>query len=246
MEPMTGTAERFFQCIAICSIPGQVIRRKYGFAQRVTVVITQADLPGVRRRRAARLPGGMRNGNRRDEFCRKRLFHHVDREPSPSGFFRAGTVPMLRRPRLHRLVRCAVLFAPVLVTSTASAAPSPNVQGDWLTGKDGGVVRIARCGGGLCGRIVGIRRAPGEPMPTDLHGRSQCGLTIISATKTDAAGIWHGEITDPRDGHSYQMRMSVDQRGDLRLRVFVGIPVLGSTQVWQRFTGRIAAECRIT
>jgi len=145
---------------------------------------------------------------------------------------------------LHSLIRSAALFVLVLVAPLASAAPSPSVQGNWLTGNGQGVVQIARCGAGLCGRIVGIDRAPGEPMPTDVRGRSQCGLTIITADRADPDGTWHGQITDPRDGHSYRTRMSVDERGDLRLRAFVGVPLLGSTQVWRRFAGRIGADCR--
>jgi len=151
---------------------------------------------------------------------------------------------MYRPFRLHRLTRCAALFVLALAAPVASAAPSPSVQGNWLTGNGNGVVQIARCGVGLCGRIVGIDRAAGEPMPTDVRGRPQCGLTIITADRADPDGTWHGQITDPRDGHSYQTRLSVDERGDLRLRVFVGIPVLGSTQVWRRFTGRLGADCR--
>jgi len=128
---------------------------------------------------------------------------------------------------------------------SAWAESSPGPQGDWLTANGHGVVQIAPCGDGLCGRIVGLDRAPGEAMPTDAEGRPQCGLTIISAGAVDPTGIWHGEITDPRDGASYPTRLSVDHRGDLRLRVFIGIPALGSTQIWHRFTGRIAPECRI-
>lgn len=152
---------------------------------------------------------------------------------------------MLTQSRSHWLAHIAGVCALVVATSAASAAPPSNVQGEWLTGKDGGVVQIARCGAGLCGRIVGIRRAPGEPMPTDVHGHSQCGLTIITAATADADGIWHGQITDPRDGHTYQARLSVDEHGDLNMRVFVAVPILGSTQVWSRFRGRIGAECGI-
>lgn len=152
---------------------------------------------------------------------------------------------MFRVVRLHWLAGCAALFVLMLATATVSAAPSPNLQGDWLTANGHGVVQIARCGDEFCGRIVGIDRAAGEPMPTDAQGRAQCGLTIITTDKTDPAGIWRGEITDPRDDHSYQARLSVDQGGDLRLRVFIGIPVLGATQVWHRFTGHLAADCRI-
>ena len=150
---------------------------------------------------------------------------------------------MFRPSRLLWPTRCAALFVLVLAAPMASAAPSPSVQGNWLTGNGRGVVQIARCGAGLCGRIVGIDRAAGEPMPTDVRGRPQCGLTIITTDRADPDGTWHGQITDPRDGHSYETRMSVDQSGDLRLRVFVGIPLLGSTQVWHRFTGRLGADC---
>jgi len=151
---------------------------------------------------------------------------------------------MYNPSQLHWLTRCASLFVLALAAPMASAAPSSSVQGNWLTGNGHGVVQIAQCGAGLCGRIVGIDRAAGEPMPTDVRGRPQCGLTIITADRADPDGTWHGQITDPRDGHSYQTRLSVDQRGDLRLRVYVGIPVLGSTQIWRRFTGRLGADCR--
>lgn len=151
---------------------------------------------------------------------------------------------MYRSSRLHWLTRCPALFAFALAAPMASAAPSRSVQGNWSTGNGQGVVQIAQCGSGLCGRIMGIDRAPGEPMPTDVRGRPQCGLTIITTYRADPDGTWHGQITDPRDGHSYQTRLWVDERGDLRLRVFLGIPALGSTQVWHRFTGRLGADCR--
>jgi uncharacterized protein (DUF2147 family) len=152
---------------------------------------------------------------------------------------------MYRISRLHWLSRGAALLVLALATPRASAALSPNVQGNWLTGNGHGVVQIARCGAELCGRIVGIDRAAGEPMPTDVRGRPQCGLSIVTTDGADPDGTWHGQITDPRDGHSYQTRLSVDQRDDLRLRVFIGIPALGSTQVWHRFTGRLGPDCRI-
>jgi uncharacterized protein (DUF2147 family) len=145
----------------------------------------------------------------------------------------------------HRFACCIALCVLVLVTSAASAAPPQSLQGEWLTASGHGVVQIGRCGDGLCGRIVGIDRAAGAPIPTDVQGRTQCGLTIISADKVGPGDAWRGEITDPRDGASYQTRLSVDDRGELRLRVFIGIPEFGATQIWHRFTGRLAADCRI-
>jgi len=114
-----------------------------------------------------------------------------------------------------------------------------------LTADGRGVVEIARCGDALCGRIVGIDRDPTAPLPTDPRGRPQCGLTIITDEKPTADGTWLGKITDPRDGRTYQARLSVDERGNLRLRVFIGLPALGATQTWHPFTGHLSAGCAV-
>jgi len=152
---------------------------------------------------------------------------------------------MFRRAGPVSLLCCEVMIAAGLYAAAAYAMPASGPQGDWLTANGHGVIEIAPCGEALCGRIVGIDRAPAAPIPTDALGRSQCGLTIISDEKPDDPGSWLGEITDPRNGDSYHARLSVDDQGDLRLRVFVGLPVLGETQVWRRFTGQLDRACRI-
>jgi uncharacterized protein (DUF2147 family) len=131
-----------------------------------------------------------------------------------------------------------------LAAMPAAATPTMDPSGLWLTANGHGVVEIARCGDALCGRIVGIDRGPTEPMPTDVHGRPQCGLTIIENEMPEADGSWLGKVIDPRDGGTYQAKLWVDDRGNLRLRGFIGIPVLGATQVWHRFTGHLADACR--
>lgn len=133
-----------------------------------------------------------------------------------------------------------------LLTSAECATPTNNPRGTWLTANDHGAIEITQCGDALCGRIVGIDRAPTEPMPTDVHGRSQCGLTIITNERPEGDGTWLGVIIDPRDGGRYQAKLWVDRSGNLCLRSFIGIPALGATQTWHRFTGHLAAECRLT
>jgi uncharacterized protein (DUF2147 family) len=150
---------------------------------------------------------------------------------------------MFRRGRLCAVVRYLAGLALGLFVSSASAAPIASPIGTWLTANSHGVIAIAQCGDALCGRIVGIDRAPTDPMPTDVDGRSQCGLTIITNEKPTGDGTWVGQITDPRDGDTYQAELWVDDSGDLHLRGYIGIPLLGSTQVWRKFTGHLTAEC---
>ncbi len=132
----------------------------------------------------------------------------------------------------------------LLVAAAPRRAPPPDpVQGAWTTQDGNGVIAIAPCGDALCGRIVGIRRAPGAPIPRDVTGASQCGLTILRNERPTAEGDWLGEITDPRSGKTYGAKLWLDRHGNLRVRGFLGVPLLGETQTWRRFTGTIGEGC---
>lgn len=127
---------------------------------------------------------------------------------------------------------------------TAQSAQTSSPIGAWLTESGHGVIRFAPCDGGVCGTIVGIDRTPNEPMPTDVRGRPQCGLTIFTGSADQQDGVTDGHITDPRSGKTYQAQVWVDAEGRLHLRGYVGVPLLGATQVWQPFEGQIAEGCR--
>jgi uncharacterized protein (DUF2147 family) len=129
--------------------------------------------------------------------------------------------------------------------ATASAQPASSPVGDWATANGHGVIAIAQCGEALCGRIVGIDRKPTEPMPTDVDGRPQCGLTIITGERSQPDGTWLGQVTDPRSGGVYGAKLWLDAQGNLRLRGFIGIPALGATQTWHRYTGHLTGACSL-
>jgi uncharacterized protein (DUF2147 family) len=150
---------------------------------------------------------------------------------------------MLGRAQSKVSVCSAAAFAITLTAASASATPDNDPIGMWATENGHGVIAITPCGDALCGQIVGIDRAPADPMPTDADGRSQCGLTIITNEKPAGDGTWLGKITDPRDGETYRAKLWLDESGNLHLRGFIGIPLLGSTQVWRKYKGHLTAEC---
>ena len=87
---------------------------------------------------------------------------------------------MFGHAKSRALACCVATLVLGLSVLSASATPTTSPVGTWLTANGHGVVAIAQCGDALCGRIVGIDREPTEPMPTDVDGHSQCGLTIIT------------------------------------------------------------------
>ena len=139
----------------------------------------------------------------------------------------------------------ATIIALGLTAAPASATGIGSPLGKWSTADGHGVIEIAKCGEALCGRIVGVKRGPQEPIPTNARGRSHGGLTIITDERPETDGTWLGEVTDPRDGGTYQAKLWLDEAGNLKLRSFIGIPQLGATETWHRFTGHLADGCRL-
>jgi uncharacterized protein (DUF2147 family) len=140
----------------------------------------------------------------------------------------------------------AVILGAFLLLSVYPSLAAPNVAGLWLTPGRDAVVEISRCDDGLCGRIVGLfLDHASDPMPVDYRGVSQCGLPLITDARQIRLGLWKGHITDPRNGNVWGVELHLDPHGNLALRGFFGIPLLGRTQIWTRYPGRPPADCRI-
>jgi uncharacterized protein (DUF2147 family) len=139
--------------------------------------------------------------------------------------------------------------AVILATMTgAVAANEPDhVVGRWMTQGGEGVISIARCGNSICGRIDWMQTPPGvqsTAMPRDQYNpdparrqQSICGLEIIYGFKHDRVdpNRWEaGSIYDPQSGHTFQANITLEDPDHLELRGYIGIPLLGASQVWTR------------
>lgn len=147
--------------------------------------------------------------------------------------------------RIPAVLLLAALHLHATIASAAPAHPA-DVTGMWLTQDRDGVIAISTCGTMVCARIVGVfLDRPNDPMPVDHRGISQCNLPLISDARQIQPGLWKGHITDPRNGTVWGVELHLDPGGNLALRGFLGIPLLGRTQTWTRYTGRPPADCRI-
>jgi len=57
------------------------------------------------------------------------------------------------------------------------------------------------------------------------------GLTPDDSTPSEWSG---GTIYDPSTGNTYACRLSMDGDHRLQLRGYLGIPLLGESQIWKR------------
>ena len=138
-------------------------------------------------------------------------------------------------------------LATVLVLAGTAAWAQSSPAGLWRTIDDDGKtekshVRIAESGGTLSGRIEKIadpskqsaRCAECEGARKD---QPVLGMTIIEGVRR-ASGADHwdgGTILDPNNGKVYKVRMTLKDGGRaLEVRGYVGMPLLGRSQTWQR------------
>nr|WP_294531260.1 DUF2147 domain-containing protein [uncultured Rhodopila sp.] len=138
----------------------------------------------------------------------------------------------------------------VLILPVHAVAAEPSVEGLWLTQDHDGVIAVEPCensGGKLCARIEGfILDHAGDPTPVDYRGVSQCHLPLITDATQAEPNLWKGHITNPRNGDVWRVELYPERDGDLALRGYLGIPLLGQTQTWTRYDGKVPEDCRLT
>ncbi|MBV8031913.1 MAG: DUF2147 domain-containing protein [Betaproteobacteria bacterium] len=141
-----------------------------------------------------------------------------------------------------RLAAWLLLF--LIAAAARSQAPTP--AGLWKTfsdrtGQADGLVRIVESQGRYRATVEAVFSPPAEspnPLcelcPGELKNRPVVGLTIMQDLRPEADG-WSGEILDPDDGKVYRCTVRLVEGGrKLEVRGYIGLPIFGRTQVWQR------------
>lgn len=131
----------------------------------------------------------------------------------------------------------------------AVAAPDAGPTGLWVVEDGKGAIDIEPCGDKLCGNLAWLKNPlndQGKPK-TDIHNddaslraRPLCGLPILWGFGPDGDKAWSGgNIYDAEHGETYRSNMHLQDDGTLRVRGYVGISLLGKTQVWTRPSGTL-------
>ena len=126
----------------------------------------------------------------------------------------------------------------------ASFAQTP--AGLWRTiddqsGKERSLVRITDSGGVLIGRVEKIadptkQDARCDECTDERKGKPVIGMTIVRNVKKGEGRVWEGgDILDPNNGKVYRVRLTLaEDNKSMTVRGYIGTPLLGRTQTWQR------------
>ena len=123
--------------------------------------------------------------------------------------------------RLH-LVAATLLIA----IGTAGSALAADATGNWLTEGGKSRIRIADCGGALCGSIVWLKEPndeSGKPK-TDKNNpdagmktKPLIGVQIVRGMKPNGANKWAGQVYNAEDGKTYSGNLTFSGGNSLQL-----------------------------
>jgi uncharacterized protein (DUF2147 family) len=142
------------------------------------------------------------------------------------------------------LVQLFLVFA---LSSTSELAAELPAAGLWRTiddrtGKPRGLVHITEVSGQYQGRLEKTFPQPGEdPYPKcdkcsdSRRDQPVIGMTILWGMTRQGEDYQGGQVLDPENGKIYWANMKLEDGGKtLHVRGFIGISLLGRTQIWMR------------
>lgn len=144
---------------------------------------------------------------------------------------------------MRKLIQTGLLA--VLMAATAAGAQTASPVGLWkniddVSGKPKALIRVVEVNGELQGRIEKLYGPEPNPFCNacegDRKGKPIVGMLFMSGLKkTGDAEYGGGEILDPGNGKVYKSKLTLKDGGNkLDVRGYIGVPILGRSQVWLR------------
>lgn len=124
--------------------------------------------------------------------------------------------------------RIYLAVAALLILAGADRALAADPIGVWLTQSGTSRIRIADCGGALCGTIIWLKE-PNDPdtgkpktdknnSDTAKRSRPLMGVQIVLSMKPAGADKWNGQVYNAEDGKTYSGNLTFSGGNSLQLQ----------------------------
>lgn len=143
-----------------------------------------------------------------------------------------------------RFVQKNTLYLIVALLLTTQWCCSQSLIGRWKTvddetGKEKGVVEIYERNGVYYAKIVEIFETEHKNKKCvlcsgDDKDKPFLGLVIIRGLKKHEGEFNGGTVLDPKNGKHYKCYIKFESNDKIKIRGYIGVPLLGRTQYWYR------------
>lgn len=129
------------------------------------------------------------------------------------------------------------------ISLTGLAQNKDAVVGKWMNSTGEAHIDIYKKGEKYFGKIVWLKESKGEKgiVKTDLknpveslRAKPILGLEILRDFVYEDGKWTDGRIYDPKSGKTYSCNMALKSNGDLNIRGYIGISLIGRTDVWKK------------
>jgi uncharacterized protein (DUF2147 family) len=141
----------------------------------------------------------------------------------------------------HKIMkRTLMLLAFAFVAFNCKSQVKDNqIKGEWMSPKKDTRVLIYKEGEKYYGKITwgtGIATKDEKNPQAELRNRELIGLVILSNFSYNGDDTWAGgSIYDPREGKTYDCKMTLKEEKTLSIRGYVGISLFGRSEVWTKY-----------
>jgi uncharacterized protein (DUF2147 family) len=153
---------------------------------------------------------------------------------------------------MNRWLFVVIALALSLFLTSPVLAQNPDaVLGKWLIEEKDAQIEVFSCDGKICGKIVWLKepnfpandakgmagkpkvdRENPDPAKKD---RPLLGMNVVWGFTHAGGNLWEGgSIYNSREGKTYKCKMTLEDPDTLKVRGFIGISLIGKTNVWTR------------
>ena len=143
-----------------------------------------------------------------------------------------------------------IMIITIFLTATTHAS-GDDILGLWNNQEKDARIEIYHCGEKYCGKIFSLKEpnypegskegVPGTPKldhnnpDPALRQTPIIGLKIMHDFVYEGDNKWlSGKVYDPENGKTYSGKMMLVSPNQLKLRGFIGISLIGRTDIWTR------------
>ncbi len=136
---------------------------------------------------------------------------------------------------LKKAILCLLLSVSYLANAQIKAA---DLVGNYMVPAKDGAIQIYESKGKYHGKLVVIK----DPNKLDINNPDKTkqtnkilGMNIMNNFTFDGDDCWKdGTIYDPKNGKTYDCKITKEANGDINVRGFIGISLLGRTETWTK------------
>ena len=133
---------------------------------------------------------------------------------------------------MKKIISLLLLF----ITFSIFSQNGDVIIGTYMTNKNEGMVEVSKKGTKYYG-ILTWTKTPGKLDTNNPDVKRQtdklAGKEILKDFDFNGKDLWsNGTIYDPKNGKTYSCKITRDEKGNLNVRGFIGVSMLGRTAFW--------------